>query len=135
MVTALTPSDLFAEHFEQLSDTDHPKCNIAGRCLIALAPYSAKVVPALTAVINKSKSEYVRRVAASCLGNIGAEAKTALPSLKTGLGEADPLIRTAFQAAIDQIEKAKPEPGWGEEVKKRIAILKDLDEWKKARKK
>ena len=55
-----------------------------------------------------------------------------MPSLKAGLGEADANIRTAFQAAVDQIEKAKPEPGWGEEVKKRFAILKDLDEWKKA---
>jgi hypothetical protein len=58
-------------------------------------------------------------------------AKTALPALKEGLDDPDPNIRTAFQAAIDQIKKAKPQPGWGEAVKKRIAILQDLDELKK----
>jgi hypothetical protein len=129
----LTPSDLFAEHFGNLSDTDLTRCNLAGHGLVELAPYSPKVVPALTALIEKGKSEYVRRVAASCLGRIGAGAKTALPALKGGLGDPDPNVRTAFQAAIGQIEKARAEPGWGEEVKKRLAILKDLDGWKKAR--
>jgi hypothetical protein len=132
-VTALTPSDLFAEHFESLSETDLTRCNIAGYGLVELAPYSAKVVPALTALLNKSKSEYIRRVAASCLERIGAGAKTALPALKMGLGDPDPNVRTAFRSAVDQIEKARDEPGWGKEVKKRRAILKDLDEWKKAR--
>ena len=58
-------------------------------------------------------------------------ARSALPALKAGLGGPDANVRTAFQSAINQIEKAKPEPG--EEVKKRIAILKDLDELQKAR--
>jgi hypothetical protein len=58
-----------------------------------------------------------------------------LPALKAGLGDPDPNVVTAFKAAIDQIEKAKPEPGWEAEVKRRLSILKDLDDLKKARKK
>ena len=41
----------------------------------------------------------------------------------------------AFQSAIDQIEKAKPVPGYAAEVKRRLSILKDLDDLKTARKK
>jgi hypothetical protein len=132
-MTVFTPSDLLEAHLKGLSDTDLTKCNLAGHGLVELAPYSDKVVPALIELLKKEKSEYVRRVVASCLGRIGAGAKAALPALKAGLGDPDKNVKTALQAAIDQIEKAKDEPGWGEEAKKRRAILKDLDEWKKAR--
>jgi hypothetical protein len=134
-VAFVTPSDLLEAHLKDLSDTDLRRCNLAGHGLVELVPYSDKVVPALTARLDKGTSEYVRRVVASCLGWIGARANPALPSLKAGLAEADPNIRTAFQTAIDHIEKAKPEPEREEDVKKRMAILKDLDEYKKARKK
>jgi hypothetical protein len=131
----VTASDFVEAHLKGLSGTDLTKCNIAWSGLVELAPSSAQVVPALTSLLKKGKSESVRRLAASCLGRIGAGAKAALPALKTGLDDPGPNIRTAFRAAIDQIEKAKPEPGWGDEIKKRRAILKDLDELKKARKK
>jgi hypothetical protein len=134
-VAFVTPSDLLAAHLKDLSDTDLSRCNLAGGGLVELAPYSDKVVPALTARLEKGTSEYVRRVVASSLGWIGARANPALPSLKAGLADPDPNIRAAFQAAIDQIEKAKPEPERNEDVKKRMAILKDLDEFKKAGKK
>jgi hypothetical protein len=130
-VTFVTLSDLLEAHLKGQSDTDLTRCNIAGYGLVELAPYSAKVVPALTALLKKGKSESVRRVAASYLGRIGAGAKFALPALKEGLDDPDPNIRTAFQAAIDQINQAKAGPGWGAAVKKRIAILQDLDELKK----
>jgi HEAT repeat protein len=109
------------------------RCNIAGNNLVELAPYSDKVVPGLTALLTRSKSEYIRRVAASCLGRIGARAKTALPALKAGRADPDPNIRSAFKDAVGQIEKARDEPGWREEFEKRLAIVKDLDEWKKGR--
>src|SRR5262249_6284124 len=96
-------------------------------------PYSDRVVPALAALLDKGKGEYVCRVAASCLRLIGARAKAALPALKRGLSDPDPNVRAAFQSAIDLIEKARPEPGWAEERKKRVAIVKALDAWKKAR--
>jgi HEAT repeat protein len=129
-VTVVTTGELLEAHLKDLSG-HYETTAMSG--LVALAPYSDKIIPALTARLEKGKSEYIRRVAAYCLGNIGAEAKTALPALKAGLGDPDVNIRTAYQAAIDQIEKARPEPGWDEEVKKRIAIVKDLDEWKKGR--
>jgi hypothetical protein len=129
-MTVVTAGDLLAAQLKDLSSADQTGA-MSG--LVELAPYSDKIVPALAARLEKSKNEYVRRVAAYCLGNVGAGAKPALPTLKVGLGDPDPTIRTAFQAAIDQIDKAKPEPGWDEEVKKRRAILKDLDQWKKGR--
>ena len=131
-VTVVTASDLLEAHLKDLSGADQASAMYG---LVKLAPYSDKVVPALTARLKMDKSEYIRRVAAYCLGSIGARAKTALPALKGGLGDPDPNIRGAFRSAIEQIEKAKDEPGWGKEFKKRLAILKDLDEWKKARSK
>jgi hypothetical protein len=74
-----------------------------------------------------------RRVAALSLAHVGTAARSALPVLKEGTGDPDKNVSAAFQAAVGQIEKARDEPGWGEGVKKQIAILKDLDEWKKAR--
>src|SRR5262249_52690266 len=100
---------------------------------VELVPCSAQVVPALTARPDKGRSESVRRAAAYCLGRIGASARSALPALKAGLGGPDPNVRAAFRSAIAQIEKVEVEPGWAEEVKKRRAILRDLDEWQKAR--
>jgi hypothetical protein len=129
-VTVVTAGELLQARLKDLSGADETRAMYG---LVELAPYSDKVVPALTARLEKSKSEYVRRGAAYCLGSVGAGARTALPALKAGLGDRDPNVRSAFQRAIEQIEKARPEPGWEEEVKKRRAILKDLDEWKKAR--
>jgi hypothetical protein len=132
-VTVVTASDLLTEHFEGVKDADPTRCGIAMSGLVELAPYSDKVVPALTERLKKGKNEYVRRVAAHSLGSIGAGSRSALPALKAGLGDADPNVRAACRSAIEQIEKAKDEPGWAAEVKKRRAILKDLDAWKKAR--
>jgi hypothetical protein len=134
-MTAVTAGDLLAEHLEGLSDTDLTRCNRAGYNLTQLARYHPRVVPALADLLAKDRSEYIRRVVASCLGSIGARAKTALPSLRMGLADPDPNVRTDFQTAIDQIEKARDEPESAEVVKKRMAILKNLDELGKAGKK
>jgi hypothetical protein len=134
-VTVLTASDLLEVHLKDLSDADPLRCGIALSGLAELAPYSDKVVPVLAARLRKGKSEYVRRVAAHCLGRVGAGARTALPALRAGLGDPDPNVRAACRSAVEQIEKVRDEPGWAAELKKRRAILKDLDEWQKARRK
>jgi hypothetical protein len=132
-VTVVTAGELLTAYLKDLSSADQTRCGEAMWGLVELAPHSEKVVPALTAMLDKGKSEYIRRVAAVCLGNIGVPARSALPALKAGLGDPDTNVRGAFQRTIDQIEAAREESGRDEEVKKRLAILKDLDEWKKGR--
>jgi HEAT repeat protein len=132
-VTVVTANDLLRAHLKDLAEAEQTSGGMAMSGLVELAPYSDRVVPALATMLKKGKTEYIRRVAAHCLGRIGASARPALPALKAGLEDPDRNVRSACQAAIGQIEKARPEPGWDAEVKKRQAILKDLDEWKKAR--
>jgi hypothetical protein len=131
-LTVVTANDLLQAHLKALSGADQTGAMFG---LVELASYSDKVVPALTARLKKGKGGNTRQVAAYCLTNIGAGARAAVPALKAGLDDPDPGVRGAFQSAIERIGKAKEEPGWGEEVKKRRAILKDLDEWKKGRSK
>jgi hypothetical protein len=132
-VTVVTAGDLLEEHLKGLSEPDPTRCGLAMQGLSELAPYSDKVVPALIGMLKKDKNEYVRRVAAGCLGRVGEAARPALPALKEGLGDADKNVSAACQAAVQQVEKAKDEPGWADELKRRLAILKDLDELKKSR--
>jgi hypothetical protein len=134
-VTVVIPSDLVAEHLEGLKDADQTRCGLAIAALGDLAPFSDKVVPALAALLGKDRSAYVRRIAAWSLGRAGVLARDVLPALKEGLGDPDENVRTAFRSAVDQIEQAKAEPDGGKEARKRLAILKDIDELKKARKK
>jgi hypothetical protein len=132
---ALTATDLFAEHCKGLFDRDLTRCSRAAHGLIRLAPHNARVVPALTDLLKKNHKELIRRVAAACLGSIGARAKPALPALKMGSDDRDPNIRIAFQGAIDEIDKARNDAEPDEEVKKRMAILTELDDFNKAREK
>jgi hypothetical protein len=130
-VTVVTAGELLDGYLKDLSDIDETKCVEAMWGLVELAPCSNKVVPALTGMFAKDKSAYIRSVAAVYLGNICGPAKSALPALKAGLSDADQNVRSACQRATKQIEEARPEPRWGEEVQRRGAILKDLVEWKK----
>jgi hypothetical protein len=135
-LTLITVGDLMRAHLQGLSGPYGPyqtRCGIP-MSLIELAPYSDKVVPALTTLL-EHKDKYVRRHTADHLRLLGAAARSALPALKAGLNEPDPEVRTAFQAAIDWIEKARPEPGWEAAAKQRLAIAEDLDELKAARRK
>jgi len=134
-LTVVTATDLIAEHLAGLKDADQTRCGLAISALSDLAPFSDKVVPALAGMLKKDKSAYARRIAAWSLGRIGDLAKDVLPALKEGLGDPDENVRTAFQSAVDLIEKAKADPGGEGEVKRRLTILKELDELKKARKK
>jgi hypothetical protein len=134
-LTVVTASDLVAEHLEGLKDADPTRCGLAISALSELAPFSDKVVPALAGLLAKDKSAYVRRVAAGSLGRTGVLAKGALPALKEGSSDPDENVRAAFRSAVEQIEQAKADPEGEKEAKKRLMILKDIDELQKARKK
>ncbi len=58
--------------------------------------------------LSKDKDENVRRDAASVLGNIGPEAKTAVPALKGLLKDKDENIRCAADEALAKIEVVLP---------------------------
>jgi hypothetical protein len=131
-LTLISVDDLLAEHFKGLKDANPHACAQAIGGLSTLAPYSDKVLPALTAMLKKDKNEYLRRVAAGCLGHVGAAARSALPALKVGLGDPDANVRTAFGAAIDRIEKARREPGEDDQVRRKLVIRRDINELKKA---
>lgn len=130
-VTLITVDDLLAARLKELKDADSTVCGMAVQDLTALASYSDKVVPALCEMLAKDKNEWVRRVAAGCLGHLGVQAKPAVPLLKQGLADAEANIRNAFQAALERIENAKEEPGYPERVQREIAILKEISEFKK----
>jgi hypothetical protein len=132
-LTLVTVNDLMQAHLKGLSQPYQTRCGIP-MSLVELAPYSDKVVPALTTLLS-NKDRHVRQHAAWWLGAVAAAARSALPVLKARLDEPDTEVRTAFQRAMDQIEKARPEPGWEAAAKRRQAIAKDLDELKAARRK
>jgi hypothetical protein len=132
-LTVLGVDDLLATHLKGLQDADLDVCRVAVQGLTLLAPYSDRVVPALTGLLKKgSRHAYVRYWAAAGLARVGFKARSALPALKAGLDDPDRNVRQAFQAAIDQINKAKDAPETEAAVKKRRAILKDIKEFKKA---
>ena len=130
-LTVVTAEDLLAKHLKAVADTDARRSALAIHALGELAAYSDKVVPALAGKLGKDTNEYPRRMAALTLGSLGAAAKDALPKLKEGMTDPDKGLREVFQKAVEQIEKAKPEPGRDAEVKRRLAILADLSELKK----
>src|SRR5262249_38946922 len=120
-ITLESVDDLIQIHWKRLKDADSTTRGMAIQELTILAPYSDKIVPAMTAMLDKKENEWVRRVAAGCLGRVGAQANAAIPSLQAGLGDADANIRNAFQAALDQIANARPVPD--KEMGKKRAIL------------
>ena len=105
-------------------------CGIALEELAPLAPYSDQVVPAITSMVDKGKNEWVRRVAALNLADIGFTALSALPILKEGLDDPDMNIRKVFQTAIEKLDKATERPA--EETRRKLAIADDIRELKKA---
>jgi hypothetical protein len=132
-VEVVTAGDLLKEHLEGLKDPTLVPCFDAMGGLVELAADFDEVVPALAGVLKNAGNEQIRRVAAVCLGDISAGARGALPALKAALGDADVNVRAASQRAIEQIEKAAPEPGREGELQRRRLILDDLGELKKAR--
>src|SRR5262249_3607399 len=92
-VTVVTVDDLLAEHFRGLRAKDHPAGGLAAQGLTGLADFSAQVMPAITEMLKKDRHEYVRRVAAGCLGSLGARARPSTAALKEGLNDRDAAIR------------------------------------------
>jgi hypothetical protein len=131
-ITIITTDDLLAVHLKGLKAADATVCAMAMHDLSPQAPYSDKVVPALTGMLKEGKPEYVRLVAVGCLARIGAPARSALPALKDGLKDPSARVRQAFQTAVDQLQNAKDDAGRADEVKRRHAILKDIRDFQKA---
>src|SRR5262249_42193107 len=127
-VTVVGVADLLAGHLEGLKDANPNRCAQAIYGVSTLAPYSDKAIPALIGMLDKDNKEYVRRVAAGCLGRVGTAARPALPALKKGLADPDANVRQAFQEAIRQIEQAREVPGQDDEIKRKRAIAKEIDE-------
>lgn len=131
-VTVVTPDDLVVEYLKGLKAADPTVRGMAAQDLHELGSYSDKVVPPLTEALRDEKHEWVRRVAAGCLGHLGTQAKAAVPVLKQGLNDPDGNVRSAYQAALEQIESARDEPGQAERLKRERAILDEINEFKKA---
>jgi hypothetical protein len=131
-ISVRSVDDLLAENLEGLKDKAETVRGMAMQDLSGLADYSDKVVPAMTDMLRNDRSEWVRLVAAGCLGHIGVKAKSAMPALKDRLNDPDANIRKAFQATLDQLENAEEKPGQEEEVRKRIAILQEIRAFMKA---
>jgi len=129
-LTVLSVADLLAGHFQTLKDGDATVCAMAVQELSRLVPYSDQVVPAMTAMLAKDKPNHVRRVAAACLGHAGVGGKSALAALKEGLSDPDDYVRYAAKNSIEQIENAREQPGAEAEMRRRRAILKEINEFK-----
>jgi hypothetical protein len=127
-ITVLSVDDLLALNLKGLKDPDRTVCGTAIQELSVLAPYSDKVVPAIAQMLKKGHDQYVRLVAAACLAQVGAKAKPTTSVLKEGIEDPDATIRNAFQSALDRIEKSTVAPGDDDEVKRRLSILKELNE-------
>jgi hypothetical protein len=133
-VILVTVDELLAQNLKKVHDPDAYR-GIALEELAPLAPYSDKVIPALTSMLDKSENEWVRRVAALNLANIGFTARSALPILKEGLDDPDMNIRKVFRTVIEKLEKATETPGQANETRTKLAIADDIRELKKAREK
>ena len=129
-VAVVTVDDLLAVHLQGLNSANKHVASMAMQDLSRLASFSDKVVPALTGMLAKDKNEYLRRIAAGCLGHIGIAAKPAAPMLKQGLDDPDANIRATFQAALEQLENAKADPGRDERLRRERLIQKQIDEFK-----
>jgi hypothetical protein len=131
-ITVITVDDLLAKGLKELKDTDRNVRSLAIQDLTRLAAYSDRVVPALIERFQKDKDDLVRRVAAACLSHFEGQAKTVVPVLKQGLNDPDAYIRSACQTGLERIAKARAQPGDEERHKRELAILREINEFKKA---
>ena len=129
-VAVVTVDGLLAVHLQGLNSANIYVGSMAMMDLSRLESFSDKIVPALTGMLAKDKNEYLRRIAAGCLGHIGMAAKSAVPMLKQGLDDPDDNVRAAFQAALEQLENAKADPGREERIRREHLIQKQINEVK-----
>jgi hypothetical protein len=130
-IEVVTIDDLLPDAWKGLKSADANISGIAIHELSRFTSYDAKIVPALIEMLKNDKNEYIRRVAASCLCNLDASAKAAVPVLKEGLDDPDANIRHMFKTALERIENAKDQPGQDERLKREQAIAKEIGEFKK----
>jgi phosphotransferase system HPr-like phosphotransfer protein len=78
--------------------------NQAGRALTKIGPAS---IPELTALL-AHKGRTVRMTAAGALGNMGPQAKDAVPALTEALNDEYELMRQWARVALDRIENRRP---------------------------
>jgi len=133
-ITTVSVDELMAQHLKALKDGGRYDRAWAIGELCKLEPYSDQVVPALMEMLNKNQDEWHRRIAASSLAQMGFRAKSALPALRDGLNDPDANVRSAFASAIGKLETATVPLGHEEEVKKKRAILEEINEFKKSQK-
>ncbi len=129
----VTIDDLLAQNLKKMHD---PDTYLSGDALEELAPlalYSDRVIPAIMTMLDNGKNEWVRRVAALNLADIGFSARSALPILKEGLHDPDMNIRKVFQMAFEKLDKAASRPA--EETRTMVAIAEDIRELKKPKEK
>ncbi|HEV3439555.1 MAG TPA: HEAT repeat domain-containing protein [Gemmata sp.] len=138
-VEVVIMDDLLAEYWKGSKDPDQHICSGALYGLSSFASYDAKIVPALIEMLKKDKNEYIRRVAASCLGDLDISTEAVVTALKEGLTDPDANIRNHFQATLERIEKAKEKreqskekPEQEDRLKRERAISKEIAEFKKA---
>jgi len=74
----------------------------------ALTRIGAPAVPALIELLKHAR-EVVRMLAAGALGDMGPEARAALPALRKAGEDSSPDVREAAKEAIRNIESAPPQ--------------------------
>jgi hypothetical protein len=121
----VTPDDLLAQNLKKLQSPQQTfQCGLAVEELAPMVFYSDKVIPAITSLLGKNNNEWLRRVAALNLAEIGYPARSALPILKEGLSDPDQNVRKAFATAIEKLDKAVELPA--EELQRKRAIVEDI---------
>jgi hypothetical protein len=131
-ITVITVDDLLAVHLKGLKEADSMQRGRAVQELSALISYSDKVIPAQADMLKNDKDAWVRSCAAAALRSAGVKAKSAMPVLQDALKDSDAYVRDACKTAIEQIENAKGEPAPDHEGKRKLSILKEINELKKA---
>jgi hypothetical protein len=129
-VTVISVDDLLAAGLQALKDPSSNVRWLAVWDLSSLAPYSEQVVPALADLFKSDQDNQVRCVAATYLGNVAVQAKSAVADLKKGLEDPDANIRSACQKALEQIASAKDTPQQEERLRRDLAIAKEINEFK-----
>jgi hypothetical protein len=128
-VTVVTVDDQLAAHMKGMQSPDRNVRSTALQDLAGLAPYSDKVVSALSDALKKDEDNHVRRVAAGCLSHLPVGVRAAEPVLKAGLDDPDAYIREACKTALGRLDGPKDAPVQVDET--RAEILKDINGYKK----
>lgn len=105
-ITLLELSDLRQRYLKGLESQDHEVRGYAAYFLGEIDFYHKENVPPLANLLN-DENHWVRLMAAQALGCSGQNAKSALPTLRADLQDANESIRTRFQETIHKIENAK----------------------------